>query len=72
MSWCYQYLKRNRIFAAYGITYLIQLEDLRIGLCQSTSVDFLEVFSQIDVKGTGKVYPIDLIKFLSVHRLAIS
>lgn len=43
-----------------------------MGLCQSSSIDFAEVFGQIDSKGVGKVYPVDLIKFLSVHRIAIS
>lgn len=56
-----------------GISYSqLMLEDLRIGLCQSSGIDFVEVYSQIDTKGLNKVYSSDFIKFLSVHRIAIS
>lgn len=43
-----------------------------MGLCQSSSIDFPQIFNQIDAKGTSKVYPNDLVKFLSVHRIAVT
>lgn len=72
MPWCHKYTQRCGLFSAHGIYHIIKLEDQRIGLCQSSSIDFAQVFHQIDTKGVGKVYPVDLIKFLSVHRIAIS
>ena len=50
----------------------MQLEDERLGLCQTRNIDLHEVFGQLDGKGAGKVYGSDMINFLSVHRIAIS